>query len=347
MILFLSFLDNNYSRSSSLYSALEESGENVSFLKVPSNLFMMGAKLFESRVRIRKANYTIVMSPCHKIAPLARLFSKKVILDAGWPLSDSNFTRGRMKISFIRPLLNLLIDLLSMHSAHLVILESHHQQMRVSKRFLLNLEKLKYRFSGILEENFLKHPPVLPSEVSKLEIGGRKIVIFRGKNNIESGIEILAAASWELSDEILLIVVSDRPVKAGFNPRNTIEITRFLEYFELAAIYQISHLAIGQISELERVNWTIPHKAFEAAFFATPYLSRKNQGVLEFLDSKSAIYLDEVTKSSLAIKIHELLSKPALLIDYSENIHKSYERQACYPVLVEQYKVGIKNLPTN
>jgi len=347
VILFLSFVDNSYSRSSSLYRALEKSGEEVSFLLVPSNLFMMVAKLMKFRVQIRGADLTIVMSPCHKIVPLVRIFSKKVVLDAGWPLSDSNFTRGRRRISFVRPLINLLIDFISMHSANLVVLESELQKWRVSKKFFLSNNKLTFRFSGICEENFLNDDQVLPSEISELNLSGKKVVFFRGKNNIESGVEILAATSWVLSDKILLIVVSDKPVKSGFNPRNTIVIARYLQYSELAAIYRISEIAIGQISEHERLNWTIPHKAFEAAFFSTPYLSRKNPGVLEFLDTKSAIYLDEVTKSSLAIKIDELMSNPESLSEYSKNARNSYTEKAGYAALVEQYKMGVENFSTD
>jgi hypothetical protein len=338
MILFLSSVEKDYSRSSTLFNALVESGEKVEFIPLPSNFLVLAAKLFQSRRQIQSCEQVIVMSPCHKITPLVRLFSKKVILDAGWPLSDSNFTRGRRRINFFRPLLNLLIDLIAMHSAHLVILESHHQLIRVSNKFRVKLQKLSFRFTGVSEENYLNQPAVLPSEISSLDLTGKRIVCFRGKNNIESGLEILAAASWELPDDIFVIVATDKPVQTELNPRNSIVLNRFLEHSEIAAIYQVSDLAIGQIASVERLNWTIPHKAFEAAFFSTPYLSRKSDGILEFLDIKSAIYIENITESTLANKILDLVRDQSALGAFAMNIHESYIRSASYPVLTEQYK---------
>ena len=338
MILFLSFVEKDYSRSSTLFNALIESGTKVEFILLPSNFLLLAAKLFQSRRKIRIFEQVIVMSPCHKITPLVRLFSKKVILDAGWPLSDSNFTRGRRKIYFVRPLLNLFIDLIATHSAHLVILESHHQLIRVSKKFRVKLQKLSFRFTGVSEENYLNQPAVLPPEISSLDLTGKKIVCFRGKNNIESGLEILAVASWELPDDIFVIVATDKPIVTELNPRNSIVLYRFLEHSEIAAIYQVSDLAIGQISDAERLNWTIPHKAFEAAFFSTPYLSRKSDGILEFLDMKSAIYIDNITEFKLADKIVDLVRDQSALKAFAMNMHESYIRSASYQVLTEQYK---------
>lgn len=308
---------------------------------------MLTVKIVKLRHQIREAECVIVMSPSHRLTPFVKPFAEKVILDAGWPLSDSNFTRDRKRISILRPLLNLIIDFVSMHCADLVVLETQNQMSRVSRKFQLKLKKLSFRFSGVTEENFTSQDPVLPFEVESINLKGKKVVLFRGKTNIESGLETLAAASWNLPDDIFLIVVSDKRIKSRFNPRNSIELYRFLKYSELVAIYQISDLAIGQISDFERVDWTIPHKAFEAAFFSIPYLSRKNNGLLEFLNSESAIYLDEISVLSLAKKIQESLSDTSLLSTYAESIHDSYIRFASYTALSQQYKLALKQISIN
>ena len=88
-LLFLSFLDPNYSRSGVYLNGIRN--EEIEFLNIRNNITGMIADL----VKVRKDNaysnsFVVVMSPCHKMTIFARLFLKqKLILDAGWSLSES------------------------------------------------------------------------------------------------------------------------------------------------------------------------------------------------------------------------------------------------------------------
>ena len=58
-------------------------------------------------------------------------------------------------------------------------------------------------------------------------------------------------------------------------------INRNLSDEELSFCYNHAKISIGQLSSYERVNRTIPHKAYEAGFFGLPYVSAPSKSLEE------------------------------------------------------------------
>ena len=58
----------------------------------------------------------------------------------------------------------------------------------------------------------------------------------------------------------------------------------------------------------QRIQKTIPHKAFESAYFGIPYLTQMTPAILElYPSSKHAFFLDELSAASIAARITEAM----------------------------------------
>ena len=114
-IVFVSYLENKYSRSGVLLSALKKQGSfSVSHFQMKSFQIDNIAKYISFLRELNPLNdLVVVMSPSHMITPLTKCFFKGVvILDAGWPLSDSSRIRkGRFSLTYLK---DKLIDYIAM-----------------------------------------------------------------------------------------------------------------------------------------------------------------------------------------------------------------------------------------
>ena len=116
---------------------------------------------------------------------------KTVVLDAGWPLSDSNQTRSSRFLSKLKSIKNLLIDFLSLQLSTKVIFESPEQVRFSSEKFLLKNSKLDFVYTGVRESRFHNANVYPPEELRGIDTSSVDIIFFRGKYNRESGIERL------------------------------------------------------------------------------------------------------------------------------------------------------------
>jgi sensor histidine kinase YesM len=292
---------------------------------------------------IRESRSVIVMSPCHKLTIPLRFFTRKIILDAGWPLSESNFTRRVNWQTPIRVVVNYLTDFLSFHFAERVILESKAQKRYVRRMFLVGESKLDSMFTGLNEEAFLNSSPL---EIPELEFSinkKKRMILFRGKWNLESGLDSLSRMSYLFGTDVLIVVASTNlPNSITFNEMNTLIIRRELEYHEIANLYKAARVTLGQLSNHSRLSRTLPHKVFESAYFAKPYITSKNPGICEFLSEDSAIFLTSDSDVENVNKINNLLLEDSKLKTLSRNIRNDYDRTCSYDVLSERLKRSLK-----
>ena len=125
ILIFLGFLDQNYSRSAVLLNYPSPDYEKK-FYKVPTN-FISSARFVLNLKRIHNNRRVIfvIMSPCHKLTLPTRLITKQqIVLDAGWPLTDGELSRPLRWKSFVSIPKSILIDLVSFHSANLILVET-------------------------------------------------------------------------------------------------------------------------------------------------------------------------------------------------------------------------------
>jgi glycosyltransferase involved in cell wall biosynthesis len=245
------------------------------------------------------------MSPSHYLTPFIRIFlGKNTFLDAGWSLFEGSIL-ARRQIGFMG--FNLVktysIDFIASIFAKRIFLESEAQVNFYCKLFLTRKSKCSVIYTGVDEDQFeVNNEFPAPADI----YGNGAIVMFRGKYTAEAGLEVLAQASKLLNDEKITwwIFSPGIPKNLGFG-KNALVFSNFVDSkHNLAKMYTKASLTLGQLSDSPRLNRTIPHKAFESALLAKPYLSSRSKGILEvFSENKEIICFNPGDPIDLANKI--------------------------------------------
>ena len=345
-VFFFSFVGENYSRSSTILNC-ESHVFQKKFIQLPVG-FIKSTKAIISKIQeIRSADYLVVMSPCHIITPILKLLSgKQIVLDAGWSLTDGQISRGLSFSNVIKLIQIYSIDFLAFHSARKIIVESQAQRIRTSRIFLIPKRNIEVNFTGLDESAFVGNPHVsekMQDLDKKLEaLGLSTIVLFRGKINNESGILNILDAASRLEDRAMFILVCGKNDVILKLPPNVILLSD-LTLDELKMVYQKSDMTLGQISNHPRLNYTIPHKAFEAGFFAKAYLTANTTGIRELYDPDSICLIDDISGSGLAAEI-EKVSADTIRSEFSRRIRLEYDHKASQKVLNSQFERILQNL---
>lgn len=346
VLLFFSFVGSDYSRSSTILNF--KSHKHIKkFMLLPTGVFRFSKSLLRSRPEFRKAEALVVMSPCHVVTPILKIISgKKVILDAGWSLTDGQLSRSRALRDFPKLMRSYVIDLLAFHTADLVVVESENQARRSSKLFCIPKRKIKVNYTGLDEQAFQSSPK--PSEkILQLDhrLSGLNLeltVLFRGKINNEAGIGTIVEAARILENEAAFILVCGKNDRVRDLPKNTILLSE-LTNEEMKAIYKRSDIALGQLSSNPRLGYTIPHKAFEAGYFSMPYVTTDSVGIRELYSSRSAVLISDNSGTSLAAEIQRLKDSK-IRSDLSRNIKAEYIEKASQELLNSKFESFVKGL---
>ncbi len=345
-VLFLSFVGPSYSRSSTLLNSQSQLLLK-NYMELPKGILTSFLEIYRQRIQIRNNDCLVVMSPCHVLTPILKIISRKpVILDAGWPLTDGLISRGIRNKQILRLPIIAWIDLISFHLADIVLLESKAQLARVRKQYFGRNSKLRVQFTGLNETSFnseLLQSSVISDVKDKIaELKNPLVVLFRGKINRESGFENILEAANILVDSVTFIFAIGKYSNPDSFPRNVITVPHITD-LELEKIYSLSQISIGQVSNHPRLQYTIPHKAFEAGFFSMPYITTDSRGVREYLNSNSAIFLDNPSKEELVEAILELRQEE-IRREYSNNINVDYHNLASQKVLSDKFEKTLVQL---
>jgi hypothetical protein len=131
--------------------------------------------------------------------------------------------------------------------------------------------------------------------------------LFRGQINNEAGLSRILEAANELIDEVAFVFITGSREIVDAIPTNCVQILNATN-LEMKQIYELVDLTIGQISTHPRLNYTIPHKAFEAGYFKKCYVTTRTSSMQELYPVGTACYLDTVSVDELVLKIRELKS---------------------------------------
>jgi len=243
------------------------------------------------------------MSPSHYFVPLLRFWTRSpIILDAGWPLSDATVRPNLLgKLKQAR---NLLVDLLAFHSASTVLLESEVQLKRCIKRFKLKKDKLSAIYTGFNEGLFDDLEGVCPPELKDWN-GIGNFVLFRGKYNIESGLERINRIFTKGFNGSAVICTDKISFDYIKSPHLKI-ISRTLSLAEMKFVYEKSKFTISQLSNHGRLRYTIPHKIFESIYFNSPVASFGTEAIREIFESDKSFI--EIPKDASDAEIVDLLN---------------------------------------
>jgi len=339
-VYFLSFVGPNYSRSSVLLN-FESASISKEYVPVSHKWRRMCFDLFNLRRRMDPHSIILVMSPSHKVCLPAKLITrKKVYLDAGWPLTDGILSRGVHANKIPKLIKSFLLDYLSFHSAELILVESSGQLRRVNRIFRVPSSRVKVAFTGLNEGAFSKlaHATSVVSTLDeKLNLfPNRVVVLFRGRINNESGIGTILAAAEVLIAEASFVIVTSPSKEVRSLPSNCFLVSDVTEN-EMSLLYERADIALGQISEHPRLKYTIPHKAFEAGYFAKCYVTPQSKGILELFCPGSVFLMDDTSVECL-VKAIRLLKDSKLREKYEDRIHEKYLRTSSQKVLNDEFE---------
>ena len=313
-VLFLSFLTPDYSRSGVLLN-FDSPRVEKHFKKLRPKWTLIIVDLWRLRRTLEADSIVVVMSPCHKIAIVARVILKnRIILDAGWPLTDGALSRHLSVLKKYRILSAYVIDFLAFHSAGIVLLETKEQVQRVHRLFRVPLARLKVSYTS-LNETCFKNSSETGEKIDEVKLfinknPQRLKVLFRGKVNNESGMDNILAAAKLLEQEADFIFVVGAGNSLPELGANCIQIVN-VSNSELKAIYSLVDVALGQLSDHPRLKYTIPHKAFEAGYFSKCYLTTLTPGIKEIYQENSICELNQPTAVNLAAALSRIKEESA------------------------------------
>lgn len=197
-----------------------------------------------------------------------------------------------------------LLDFLACRISSLTLLETEHQIQYFIKLFHLPKEKFFKAWIGAESRKFSHRPDMQKYETFT--------VLFRGRLLPEAGGEVAVEAAKFLDGENIRVLMLANGMRLSsvqelirkLQPKNLELITEFLPDEKLLETMQKSHLSLGQLSAHERLERTIPHKAYESLALGLPYLTARNPGVFELLEEgKTCLAFTPADPKDLAQKI--------------------------------------------
>jgi hypothetical protein len=277
-----------------------------------------------------------VGSPCSILAIICRVAwpQARIIYDSGWPLIDGLLSRNYSVLVKLFSYVKIyVVDFLAYKFSNLVLVESERQKKNTQRKFFVRKSKVFVTYTGFNEAGV----SALNSKATELNKNPKQI-IFRGKYNLESGLDFFAEASFFLNPEIRAVVISPNlPCEIKFSPNVEI-ISKRLSDLELAEYYGNSAISLGQLANSIRTTRTIPHKFYESIYFEVPYLTRKSAGIKELLPSDDQIiYFENETPAEFAKLISEHLSNTQALSSRAEKAKAVYKSKFSQSQIVDNF----------
>ena len=337
---FVSFVGPDYSRSSTLLN-FKTSSLTKHYVQLNSRLVQMFRTFLKMRKTLTDNSVLIVMSPSHKATFPAKVITRKrIILDAGWPLTDGVLSRGITFIKVPKLVKSFLLDLVSFHFADVILVESHAQLERIHRIFGIPINRIRVSFTGVNENSFplfnVETPTMFKFKDDPYYCSQKINVIFRGRINKESGIENILAAAKILETEANFFLVTG-PNRILENISSNCFLYSNITESEIAEIYKNSDIALGQISHHRRLRYTIPHKAFEAGYFGKPYISTRSLGILELYSEESVYFIEDDSIGNLVAAIRKFKDL-SLRKMYKSKIRERYKKIASQRILNSNFE---------
>src|SRR3989338_5719469 len=266
----------------------------------------------------------------HILVPFINLISRKrIVFNAIGSLYEGIIvSRNYNRWLSLKALYCWLVDWLAFHSADLILVESYQQKHYIQKRFFVSEKKLVRAWTGADDQVF--YPDLAVKKLPAFT------VLFRGLFTPESGIEYALEAARILKAENIKFRIIGRGMLdkkvADFIERhqlNNVEwIRERIDDSVLRRLMLETHLSLGQLSNHERLERTIPHKAFETLALGLPYLTARAPGIFELLKEKeTCLACLPADAIDLAEKIRLAQNNPAVLARIAENGYRLFQAE--------------------
>ena len=253
-------------------------------------------------------------------------------------------SRGLAKTTSTKAFYYWLLDYVACFCAKLVMLETQHQIDYFVKLFHLNPKKLFLAWTGVDDRKFSYRQGIAKFETFT--------VLFRGRLLQEAGGTYLVRAAKELEDQsidiLMLAAGQELPAVQALieelKPKRLKLVTDFLPDEELLMTMGQCHVSLGQLGNHDRLQRTIPHKAYESIALKLPYLTARNPAVMELLkENETCLAFNPADSHDLAQKILWAKDHQAELVKIAENAYELYQKKlttkALAAALLERIKV--------
>ena len=341
---FASFEDSSYSRGGVLLQGLLDAGYKVSFERF-SRSFRRSVCLAKTLAQCPVSScHVIVSTPSQLIVIFLFLMKRKdIIFDAGWSLTESFISNnGKLRVWNLSKI--YILDFISFHLADKILVESERQILYISKNFLVTPEKMSISFTGFNESRVPSDSGSTPAECIKIS-QDKRIILFRGKRNVEAGFSVLAAITREKPlENFQFVIISNKELSDLEWGGNVILISRSVTESEMKWCYRSAAASFGQMSDMPRVRNTIPHKTFESMFFNVPIITKANSATFDLLGSEGCISWDAaISLNEFAEKIRKSLCDEKFLSNLKRSNSKIFKNQLSQSAITRQFLAGVES----
>lgn len=338
-IIFLNLSKNRFSRTKAFYSALAKNyPKSVIWIEI-ENFKDLIKKIYTLKLN-RYEDKIVVTSRSQILVLYCLSLMKRVYLDAGLSLTEGTRARKpQLKFYHIQICRAYLVDLLSFHLSKVAIFETHEQIAKISKYYFVKKRKLKWIYIGCDEFRFeqINQKKLVASSESKNQDVFH--ILFRGGNQIESGISVMLKAAQLLKNnsKIKFTLITNKLEINRENYRNIDFLIGYVSDSTIANRYRNAHVVLGQLTLHNRLNYAIPHKFFEAAFFAKPYLTSKHGILLPLIEQGIVAGFEGNSSSNLAENLIFLSKNQDQLNKLAVNLKHWYEKNSTQKILTAQF----------
>lgn len=332
---------NKYAPDKHLLDGLRENGHEV--FEIIENKQGLNKYLNFIKQFLGNKNYfdiTIVGYGLPFLIPFVRIMTRKdVIFNAVSSQYEANVVSRSIHtpISF-GALKWWVIDFISFHLSHKVLLESSAQINFIHKFFLIPEKKLILSRMGVDEKIFFKD--------NSIQKNKKFTVLFRGRFLPESGILTVIETAKKLEDQnVEFLIIGHgfmyREVNAlmgKLKPKNIEMVHERIPEDELRNRMLSCHISLGQLADHPRLLRTLPAKLYESLALGLPYLTGRNAGVFEILkENETCIAVEPNNPDDLAKKILYLKENPEILNKIAENGYKLHKEKLTSKKLAQDF----------
>ncbi|MDB5239105.1 MAG: hypothetical protein JWO00_440 [Candidatus Parcubacteria bacterium] len=334
--------DPEFGRNKVYMSGLRQNGVEIVECRDTSRGAAKFFRLWRKHEQIvRNGGYDalIVGYPGHILVPFAQIISRKpVIFDALATIYEGEvISRGKYSSNPFMKTWVMLIDWLSVKCADAILVETKAQKDYFVKGFSLDPAKVHRVFTGV-DEPSLQADHFIPKRP-------KFTAVFRGKFLPEAGVKYIvqAAKALEKQDVDVLVIGNgflEEQIGAeidALKPLNLFWIPKNLPAANLYYKMQECHVSLGQFENHDRLERTIPHKAFESLALGLPYVTGRAKGISELLiDGKNCLMTDLADPDDIAAKILQLKNQPELASEIGRNGRQLFDEKLTARILAKE-----------
>ena len=333
-IIFINLKNNKYTRTRNYYNGLLKLGVECTWHDING---FIGLLMLYREIKSFQNKTTVVATSRSQLLSIYSFFlGYRVVLDAGLPLWDGVITSrrsfgfmgwGLIKVYFT--------DFLSFHLSKHVIFETDVQLSRVSKMFVVKKRKLSCVLLGVDENRFLLENI---DRITRVANNNTLNILFRGGNQIESGISLLIEACKLLkNDKRFTFVLVTNTLGHQIKIKNLDLIIGHIDDDLIKDLILKSDLILGQLLNHKRLSIAIPHKFYEAAYFSKPYLTA-DYGLMKDLVNKNLVFgFKAGDVRSFIERLNVLFEKRVELLAYGNRLGDWYRQNSSQSVLTENF----------